>query len=315
MPIVTKQRRYAAPTVHACRAVVAVRERWPERADAYLRHLRVLIMGGEMADDSDTFELAAERTGLPVRELAAHAGTPEVEAALQADARAARGRRCPSIELAATGAELTDEALEPLTPRPEPAGVDDVLAWAPYPLATVEVAAICRRGVREELDGELPRAFALSAATGTGRSTERRPLPHAVACAASMVSVVACLIGALVLLAAACLKLADGDGSRAALATYGLRGEAAARAWAALVAVELALAVGVGAGIDGAAWGAAALMAVFAVRPGHRADLRPGRRAVRVLRRARLAVAGHARPFGAPHRGLCRAPAAPARRR
>jgi hypothetical protein len=80
-----------------------------------------------------------------------------------------------------------------------------------------------------------------------------------------MVSVVACLIGALVLLAAACLKLADGDGSRAAFATYGLGGEAAARAWAALIAVELALAVGVGAGNDGAAWGAAALMTVFAV--------------------------------------------------
>ena len=80
-----------------------------------------------------------------------------------------------------------------------------------------------------------------------------------------MVSVVACLVGALVLLAAACLKLADGDGSRGALATYGLRGEAAARAWAALVAVELALALGVGAGVDGAAWGAAALMTVFAI--------------------------------------------------
>lgn len=152
MPIVTQQRRYAAPTVHACRAVVAVRERWPERADAFLRHLRVLIMGGEMADDSDAFEIAAERAGLPVRELAAYAGTPEVEAALQADARAARGRRCPSLVVAATGAELTDEALEALVPRADPADVAEVLAWAPYPLATVEVAAICRRAVREELE-------------------------------------------------------------------------------------------------------------------------------------------------------------------
>jgi 2-hydroxychromene-2-carboxylate isomerase len=152
MPIVTQQRRYAAPTVHACRAVVAVRERWSERADAFLRHLRVLIMGGEMADDSDAFEIAAERAGLPVRELAAYAGTPEVEAALQADARAARGRRCPSLVVAATGAELTDEALEALVPRADPADVAEVLAWAPYPLATVEVAAICRRAVREELE-------------------------------------------------------------------------------------------------------------------------------------------------------------------
>jgi hypothetical protein len=80
-----------------------------------------------------------------------------------------------------------------------------------------------------------------------------------------MVSVVACLIGALVLLVAAGLKLADGDGSRAALATYGLHGETAARAWAALVAVELALAVGVGAGSGGAAYAAAGLMTAFAI--------------------------------------------------
>jgi 2-hydroxychromene-2-carboxylate isomerase len=165
MPIETRQRRYAAPTVHACRAVVAVRERWPERADAYLRHLRVLIMGGEMADDSDTLELAAERTRLPVRELAAYAGSPEVEVALQADARAARGRRCPSLVVAATGAELTDEALEALTPRPEPADVADVLAWAPYPLATAEVAAICRRRVRDELGAS---AAHFSASGGDG---------------------------------------------------------------------------------------------------------------------------------------------------
>jgi 2-hydroxychromene-2-carboxylate isomerase len=160
MPIETRQRRYAAPTVHACRAVVAVRSRWPDRADAFLRHLRVLIMGGEMADDSDTFELAAERSSLPVRELAAYAGTREVEAALQDDVRAARGQRCPSLVLAATGGELDDEALEPLDRGPGPDGVEDVLAWAPYPLATAEVAAICGQPaaiVRDELRGSRAR--------------------------------------------------------------------------------------------------------------------------------------------------------------
>jgi 2-hydroxychromene-2-carboxylate isomerase len=169
MPIETRQRRYAAPTVHACRAVVAVRERWPERADAYLRHLRVLIMGGEMADDSDAFEIAAERTGLPVRELAAFAGAPEVEAALRADAAQARGRRCPSIVLAATGAELADADLDPLDPRPDPADVEAVLAWAPYPLATIEVAAICGRPaavVRAELEASGVARF--SAVDGDG---------------------------------------------------------------------------------------------------------------------------------------------------
>jgi hypothetical protein len=80
-----------------------------------------------------------------------------------------------------------------------------------------------------------------------------------------MVAVVACLVGGLVLLGAAALKAADGAGTRAALATYGLEGETAARAFAAIVAVEAALAVGVGAGMDGAAWAAAGLMAVFGV--------------------------------------------------
>jgi hypothetical protein len=80
-----------------------------------------------------------------------------------------------------------------------------------------------------------------------------------------MVSVVACLAGGLVLLTAAALKVADGAGARAALATYGLHGQAAARAWAALVAVEAALGVAVAAGSDGAAWAAGGLMAAFAV--------------------------------------------------
>jgi hypothetical protein len=80
-----------------------------------------------------------------------------------------------------------------------------------------------------------------------------------------MVAVVACLVGGVVLLGAAALKAADGAGARAALATYGLHGETAARAWAALVAVELGLAIGVGAGSDGAAWAAAGLLAAFAL--------------------------------------------------
>ena len=79
-----------------------------------------------------------------------------------------------------------------------------------------------------------------------------------------MVSVVACLVLGLVLLASAVLKLVDPAGTRAALATYGVRREDVARAlWGALVAVEAALAVTVGAGIDAAAFAAAGLLAVF----------------------------------------------------
>jgi hypothetical protein len=81
-----------------------------------------------------------------------------------------------------------------------------------------------------------------------------------------MVSVVACLVLGLVLLASAALKLADRHGTQAALATYGIRAAGQARAvWGALVAVELVLGVGVAAGVDAASYAASALFAVFAV--------------------------------------------------
>jgi predicted DsbA family dithiol-disulfide isomerase len=119
MPIDWRERVRVAPSVHACRAVVAVRLRWPEQEAAMLRRLRVLNFAGELLDDSDTLELAAGQAGLPVKELARWAAAPEVEAALRADMRAARspspasraqdyklggpeeGRRytCPSYEL------------------------------------------------------------------------------------------------------------------------------------------------------------------------------------------------------------------------
>jgi hypothetical protein len=79
-----------------------------------------------------------------------------------------------------------------------------------------------------------------------------------------MVSVVACLALGFVLLASAVLKLVDPAGSRAALATYGVRSPGSARvAWAGLVAVEAGLAAAVGAGLDAAAYAAGALLAGF----------------------------------------------------
>jgi hypothetical protein len=79
-----------------------------------------------------------------------------------------------------------------------------------------------------------------------------------------MLSVAACLVLGCVLLASAVLKLVDGAGTRAALATYGVRSERSARVvWVGLVLVEVVLAVGVGAGLDGAAYAAGGLLAVF----------------------------------------------------
>ena len=82
-----------------------------------------------------------------------------------------------------------------------------------------------------------------------------------------MLSVAVCLALGLVLLASAVLKVVDRQGTQSALATYGIR-RAAPVVWALIVAVELLLAVAVGAGVDAAAYAAAALMALFAGAQG-----------------------------------------------
>jgi Methylamine utilisation protein MauE len=81
-----------------------------------------------------------------------------------------------------------------------------------------------------------------------------------------VLGLIARFVGALVLAGSAALKLASPGSSRAALATFDLEGERTRwLAWGVLVATELALAVGVGAGSDGAAWLAAALLTLFSV--------------------------------------------------
>ena len=80
-----------------------------------------------------------------------------------------------------------------------------------------------------------------------------------------MLAVLVAIVLGLMLLGAAALKLAGGGRARTALATYGLRGRGAAAAWAALIAIEAGLGVAVAAGVDGTAYAAAGLMAVFAL--------------------------------------------------
>jgi 2-hydroxychromene-2-carboxylate isomerase len=153
MPIDCRDRLWRAATIHACRAVVAARLRWPGREGALLRRLRVLAMAGELLDDSDTLEIAAAQAGLPVAELAAYCAEPEVERALRAEVADARGRACPSWEIR-RGAAVLRELPAELEARPDPESVERVLAWAGIPLATAEVAAVCGRavsGVRAEL--------------------------------------------------------------------------------------------------------------------------------------------------------------------
>lgn len=80
-----------------------------------------------------------------------------------------------------------------------------------------------------------------------------------------MLAVSARLILGGILAGAAIAKLASPASSRAALATFGIdERRTQAILWAALIAAELTLATGVIAGLDGAAWLAAGLMAMFA---------------------------------------------------
>ena len=84
-----------------------------------------------------------------------------------------------------------------------------------------------------------------------------------------MLAVALSLVLALVLLVSAGMKLASGPAGRAALATYGIRGEPLASvAWAALGAIEAGLAVCLVTGAEGAAWATAALFTVFCAAQG-----------------------------------------------
>ena len=316
MPIDWSERVRVAPSVHACRAVVATRLRWPEREAAMLRRLRVLNFAGELLDDSDTLELAAEQAGLPVAELAEWAAAPEVEAAMRADMEASRSpspasraqdyklggpeeeRRytCPSYELL----RATDPPADwPTARRVDLPGFRPVEAYEaaianlapeltrrPDPESAARGARVGGRAARDRRgrggDGPRPRRRARragahrapssrSASTATGRAADRRggPSGSCAKFARSVLSVALSLVLALVLLVSAGMKLASGPAGRAALATYGIRGEPLASvAWAALGAIEAGLAVCLAAGAEGAAWATAALFAVFCAAQG-----------------------------------------------
>ncbi len=190
MPIDSRERLWNASTVHACRAVVATRLRWPDREAALLRRLRVLAMAGELLDDSDTLELAAEQAGLPVDELAAYCAEPEVEAALRADM--AGGRPSPTYEFRRIDEpehrvdrpglrpveeyEVTLADLAPeLDRRDDPESPAAVLAWAGMPLATAEIAAVCDRDIAD-VRAELERSARIDPVGADGYWSASLPL-------------------------------------------------------------------------------------------------------------------------------------------
>jgi predicted DsbA family dithiol-disulfide isomerase len=185
MPMDTAERPRMSATLPACRAVVATRLHEPERERDLLRRLRVRHFAGDLLDESGTMDAAATEAGIEPSELKAWIAEEETERTLQEDLDSARhpspeavalkhklaswsdGWRytCPSyeIERASDGARLSVPGFQPLEAyevaignllptarrRATPTGVEEVLAWAGEPLASIEVATVCEMELGE----------------------------------------------------------------------------------------------------------------------------------------------------------------------
>jgi predicted DsbA family dithiol-disulfide isomerase len=177
MPIDPAPYAREASSEPACRAVVAARLHAPERAQPLLRRLRVRTMVRGLLDDPALIEGAAREAGIDPEALATWTASAEVAAALDADVVAARdpspsaraldhklggpagGRRYTAPTYLIDGiavpgfnpVEAYEVAIAHAAPqlprRPRPASVEEVLDWAPEPLATAEVALIMQTDV------------------------------------------------------------------------------------------------------------------------------------------------------------------------
>lgn len=185
MPIDVSPAARHLSTIVPCRAVVAVRLHVPDREEVFLRRLRVLAMSERrMIDEDETLHRAAADCGISPDDLDRWSADPGVEAALTTDMRLARaphdaalamrerlaltpeGRwryTCPSYAITVGDRTLDAPGYQParvyevlvanlaprVSPRADPSRVEEVLAWARYPLATAEVATIMERPPEE----------------------------------------------------------------------------------------------------------------------------------------------------------------------
>lgn len=179
MPMDTSLRPRVSATVPACRAVVATRLNDPQRERAILRRLRVRHFAGELLDEQSTLEGAAADVGIEPIAISEWMADPATEEALHEDLHLTRhpspealalrhklaswseGWRytCPSYEVVreSDGARISAPGFQPLESyevaianllpdaerREDPQSVEEVLAWADEPLASIEVAVVC----------------------------------------------------------------------------------------------------------------------------------------------------------------------------
>jgi len=203
MPMLTEPPHRLPATRQACKVYVGARIHDPARADLLLRCLRRRAFSeGQPLDELDTLKAAGADAGIAPDTLDAWLADAEVETALREDMTATRSPLPEALALAhklsrsdsglrystsSTVFERGDRrvvvpgfqsfavyevAVANVAPelerRPPPDTVQEVLVWAPYPLATAEVAEL--RGVSlDQARDELQQAGAkLAAVAGDG---------------------------------------------------------------------------------------------------------------------------------------------------
>lgn len=203
MPLLTDPPDHLYSTLEASCAYVGARMHDRDRADRLLRALRRRALSdGEPLDERDTIHGAARDAGVPSETVDGWLGDAEVRAALREDMAAARaplpealalrhrlsrsngglrystasavfehGQRrivMPGLQPFAVYEVAIANVAPALERRPPPQTVNEILAWAPSPLATAEVAELRGIGI-DEARAELQQAEAhLSPAAGDG---------------------------------------------------------------------------------------------------------------------------------------------------
>lgn len=203
MPMRTEPPDRLFATIEACRAYVGARIHEPARANLLLRSLRRRAFSeGRSLDQLDTIHDAGADAGLPSDTLDAWLTDEQVDRALREDMAATRAPLPEALALphrlsrsgdglrystASAVFERDDRrvvmpgfqpfavyevAVANVAPeverRPPPQTVEEVLSWAPYSLATAEVAELRGVGLDQASD-ELQRAGAqLAPVAGDG---------------------------------------------------------------------------------------------------------------------------------------------------
>jgi 2-hydroxychromene-2-carboxylate isomerase len=194
MPMSTQAPARLGSTREACRAYVGARMHDPQRADLLLRNLRRRDFSeGQPLDDPETISGAAHDAGIAPERVSAWRKDVTVEAALRDDMAATRSPLPEALALAhrlsrsnggfrystasavfeAGSRRIVMPGFQPFAVyevsmanvapdverRPAPESAREVLSWAPYPLATAEVAELRQVSV-EEAGRELDEAGA-----------------------------------------------------------------------------------------------------------------------------------------------------------